>query len=101
MAVDVHNESVVRVGHINLHLAKSNINGDADVHVGELRLCGEEHSAPLWQIANGGVVEAVGLGCGVEAVLAVHVELAVALAPIHRGAIERVFALCALGEICE
>jgi hypothetical protein len=41
-------------------------------------------------------VEAVGLRGGVEAALAVHVELPVALPPVHRRAVERVLALGAL-----
>lgn len=95
-AVHVHHEDVVRGGDIDLHLAERDIDGDTDVHVGELWLSGEEHGTAFGQVPDGGVVEAVGLGRGVEAALCVHVELTVALAPLHRGAVEGVFALGAL-----
>lgn len=93
VAVHIHNEGVVRVGHIHLHLTEGNVNGDTDIYIGELWLGSKENRAALGQVANGGIVEAVGLGCGVKAALGVHVELTVALAPIHRCAIEGVFAL--------
>lgn len=89
----------MRVRHIHLHLTKRNINGDPDVNIGELWLCSEKHSAPLGQVANGGIMEAVGLGRGVKAAFCVHVELTVALTPIHRRAIEGVFALGTLLRI--
>lgn len=83
----------MRVGHIHLHLTKGNINGDSDVHIGELWLRSEEHGASLGQVANGGIMEAVGLGGWVKAALGVHVKLTVALTPIHGCAIEGIFAL--------
>lgn len=97
-AVHVHDERVVRVGHVNLHLAERDVDRHANVHVGELGLRGEKHRAPLGQVPNGGIVEAVGLGGGVEAALGVHVELAVTLTTVHRCTIEGVFALCTLNK---
>lgn len=98
VAVHVYDEGVVGVGHVDLHLAKCNIDGDADVHVGELWLCSEKHGPSFGQVPNGGIVEAVGLGGGVEAALRVHVELTVALAAVHRRPVERVFALSTLNK---
>ena len=104
VAVDVHSEGIVGVGHVHLHLAKGDVDGDTDVHVGELGLGAEEDGAAAGQVADGRVVEAVGLGGGVEAALAVHVELPVTLAPVHRRAVEGVLTLGALqagGESAE
>lgn len=86
----------MRVGHVHLHLTKSDINGDPNVHIGELWLGSKEYSAPLGQVANGGIMKAVGLRCGVKAALCVHIKLTVALTPIHWCAIERILALCTL-----
>lgn len=95
-AVHVHHEDVMRGGDVDLHLAKGDVNCDADVNVGELWLSGKEHGAALGQVSDGGVVEAVGLGRRVKAALRVHVELTVALAPLHWSAVEGIFALRAL-----
>lgn len=89
----------MRVGHIHFHLTESNINCDPNIHIGELWLGSEEHSAPPGQVADGGIMEAVCLGRGVKAALGVHVELTVALTTVHRCAIEGVFALGTLNEI--
>lgn len=96
VAVHFYDEGVVGVGHVHLHLPEGHVDGDPDVHVGELWLGSEEDGASLGQIADGGVVEAICLRGGVEAALIVHVELPVALAPVYRCAVEGVFALGAL-----
>lgn len=83
----------MRVGHVHFHLAEGDVDGDSNIHVGELRLGGKKHSAPLWQVPDGGKMEAVGLGRGIEAALCVHIELTIALTPIHGCAIEGIFAL--------
>lgn len=93
MLVHIHNEGVVRVGHIHLHLTKGNVNCDPNIHVCELRLRSKEDSATPGQVANRWIVKAVCLGGGIEAALCVHVELTVALASIDWSAIEGVFAL--------
>ena len=53
--------------------------GEADVHVGELRLHSKENGAAGTQSPALGLVETVGLGRGVQAVLLVHGDEAVAL----------------------
>lgn len=98
VAVHIHDEGVMRVGHIHLYLTKGDINGDPNVHIGELWLGSEEDSASFGQVADGGIMEAVGLGCGIKAALSVHVELTVTLTSIHWCAIEGVFALGTLNE---
>lgn len=94
-----HNEGVVRVGNVDLHLAKGDVDGHTDVHVGELGLGREEDGAATWQVADVGLMEAVGLRGGVEAALMVHVELPVALTAIHRSTIEGVLTFSTLDKI--
>lgn len=89
----------MRVGHIDLHLTKGDINGNPNVHIGELWLGSKEDGASFGKVADGGVMEAVGLGCRIEAALGVHVELAVTLTSIHWCAVEGVFALCTLNKM--
>ncbi len=64
LAVDLNNEGVVRIGHIDLNLSKRNVDGDADIHVSELGLGRKEHCAAPEQIADVRLMEAVDLWCG-------------------------------------
>ncbi len=47
LAVDLNNEGVVRIGHIDLNLSKRNVDGDADIHVSELGLGRKNTVRPL------------------------------------------------------
>lgn len=96
--VHIYDECVMRIGYVNLHLAKCNIDCDTNVHIGELWLCGEKHCPSFGQVANGGIVETVGLGGGVEAALGVHVKLTVTLTTIHWCSVKGIFALCTLNK---
>lgn len=98
VAVHIYDECVMRIGNVNLHLAKCNIDRDTNVHIGELWLCGEKHRPSFGQVANGGIVETVGLGGGVKAALGVHIKLTVTLTTIHRCTIKGIFALCTLNK---
>lgn len=72
-------ESVVRGGHVEVHSAEGHIQCQTDVHVGELGLYAKEDSAARAECPALGLMEAVGLGRGVQAAFLLHRDEAVAL----------------------
>ena len=75
------------------------IQGDADVHIEVLGLDGEEDRAAAGQgVGQLGVVVTLHLSLRVEAVVAVHTHLTVAVVPLGGGAQEVLHTLGALGR---
>ena len=72
-------KGVIGGGDVEVHGAKGHVQRQADVHVGELRLHSKENGAAGTQSPALGLVETVGLGRGVQAVLLFHGDEAVAL----------------------
>lgn len=72
-------EGVIGGGDIEVHGAKGHVQRQADVHIGELGLHSKKNRAAGAQSPALGLVETVGLGRGVQAVLLLHRDEAVAL----------------------
>lgn len=81
-------KGVIGGGDVEVHGTKGHVQCQTDVHVSELGLYAKEDGAARAQSSAFGLMETVGLGCGVQAALLLHGDEAVALLAAQRAPVE-------------